>query len=68
MPDHVQIVKYFISVLESFIQSLTASASSGSRFSIIFVLLLLTIPLPYLPSSRAKKSERSCVAAIAAPP
>lgn len=46
----------------------TRWASSSSRFKITLVLELLMIPLPYLPSSSAKKSLRSCVAQTAEPP
>ena len=56
------------SVRVSFSTSCTVLASSGSRFRMILFLELLMIARPYLPSSRPKKSERSCVAEIAAPP
>ena len=57
-----------ISVRVSFNVSRTYSASSGSRLRMILVLLLFMMALPYLPSSREKKSDRSWLAAIAAAP
>ena len=45
----------------------TRCASSSSMFRMILVLQLLMIPFPYLPSSRAKKSFKSCVAKMPAP-
>ena len=48
--------------------SCTRWASSSSRFRMILVLELLMMPLPNLPPSRSKKSARSWLAKIEAPP
>ena len=57
-----------ISEWESFKTSLTYSASSGSRFRIIFVLQLLRMARPYWPPSKSNRAERFCSAPQAPAP
>ena len=57
-----------ISVLVNFSTSYTYFASSGSRLSTILFWLLFIIARPYFPSSKPKKSDKSCVADTAMPP
>src|SRR5699024_9856321 len=61
-------VMFITSVSERCRICFTRCASSSSRFRTSLVLQLFMIPFPYLPSSRAKKSFKSCVAKTAEPP